>query len=86
LVTELKRQAAKMMHHDAITGTSLIYIIYNETLGLHQTIDRNAENLQDMFTHKALFEKGIRLDELTLCIPRINERNLCLDPLKARRT
>ena len=45
LITELKKEAAKIIHHDTITGTSLIYIIYNETIELHQTFDKNAENL-----------------------------------------
>ena len=45
LVTELQRESAKLVHHDTITGTSLIYIIYNLTIGIHQLMDSNAENL-----------------------------------------
>jgi len=33
-ISSLRENNAKMMHHDAITGTSLIYIVYNETLGM----------------------------------------------------
>ena len=86
MINELKKEAAKTIHHDTITGTSLIYIIYNETIELHQNFDKNAENLQDMFATKVINERGLRLDELTLCTPRLNDRNLCLDPLRARRT
>ena len=39
-----------------------------------------------MFAANALSEKGVRLDELTLCTPRLNDRNLCIDVLRAQRT
>lgn len=34
-VGALWKMNSKMMHHDSITGSSLIYIIYNETVGMH---------------------------------------------------
>jgi len=49
-------------------------------------MDKNAGNLEEMFAAKALTEKGVRLDELTLCTPRLNSRNLCIDVLRAERT
>jgi len=39
-----------------------------------------------MFKEKTLKEFGMRLDELTLCTVKINDRNLCPDPSRARRT
>ena len=39
-----------------------------------------------MFKEKTLRESGMRLDELTLCSIRINDRNLCPDPSRTRRT
>jgi hypothetical protein len=39
-----------------------------------------------MFKEKTLREFAVRLDELTLCTVKINDRNLCPDPSRARRT
>lgn len=44
-VEALSQMSAKMMHHDTITGTSLQYVIQNETQGLQQAIDENAKIL-----------------------------------------
>jgi hypothetical protein len=39
-----------------------------------------------MFKERTLREFGMRLDELLLCGSKINDRNLCPDPKRARRT
>lgn len=49
-VSNLRKMTGKMLHHDSITGTSLIYIIYNETVGMQQLLERNARTLHDLFT------------------------------------
>lgn len=49
-VSELRKMTGKMLHHDSITGTSLIYIIYNETVGMQQLLERNARTMHDLFT------------------------------------
>lgn len=38
-VGDMRKMTAKMMHHDSITGSSLVYIIYNETVGMQQLLD-----------------------------------------------
>jgi GTPase SAR1 family protein len=82
----LRETTAKMMHHDSITGSSLIYIVYNETLGMQRLLEKNSEIMQTMFKEKILRDHGLRLDELLLCSVKINDRNLCPDPTRARRT
>lgn len=86
LIPKLRETNAKMVHHDSITGTSLIYIVYNETLGMQQTLEYNQEVLQQMFKERTLREFGMRLDELLHCGSKINDRNLCPDSKRARRT
>ncbi len=76
----------KMMHHDSITGTSLIYIIYNETVAMQALLEKNAQTLQHLFAANALRNENLKLEELTLCTHYINNRNLCPEPKRARRT
>ena len=35
----------RMMHHDSITGTSLMYVVHNESVTIEKALDKNAEVL-----------------------------------------
>ncbi len=79
----LRKQTAKMMHHDSITGSSLVYIIYNETIQIQQTIDNNNQVMTDLWNKRLLREQGLKLTVMNYCTVRINERNLCPHPSRA---
>ena len=68
------------MHHDTITGTSLTYIIYNQSVSIQYTLDRNAEVLKGIFKNLMRDELALKLADVNICMPKLNTRNLCMPP------
>ncbi|TNV85114.1 hypothetical protein FGO68_gene2057 [Halteria grandinella] len=77
-VADMRKMTAKMMHHDSITGSSLVYIIYNETVGMQQLLDSNQQVMSGLWQKRLLREHGLKVDEMALCTYKINDRNKCL--------
>jgi hypothetical protein len=85
-IGKLRQMTSKMIHHDSITGSSLIYIVYNETVGMHTLLDSNADTLSNLYTQTMGREHQMKVRDLRMCNIRINDRNLCPGPDAASHT
>eukprot|EP00347_Sterkiella_histriomuscorum_P020142 403338949 len=76
-VDSLNQGLATQIHHDTITGTSPNDVIKKESEAFYQIEKKNAGVLLNLLDRLTRTERGIKLNNISQCIHKLNERRIC---------